>query len=401
MTAISSHARLDSGPRPTMLGPMLWARYGIGCILLVGAGCTQGSDDGAPKLRTSEVERRALSQIVEASGHLEVPKLYVVTSAVEGRVTDVLVEAGDEVEAGQALAHLDPRQLELDVSALEATRAAARARAASAAATLEDAEAQLARAERLAKRGQTSEAQLDAQQVAKRSAEAMLRAARAEVEAANARLAGARQAVSQAEVPSPAKGVVLRSSARIGMAVGPSGPVLFELAPGLSPLEARADVGEADVGRLAVGQRATVSVPAFPDERFPAEVRNIGLVAEMQGGSSYYPVFLSVPNREGRLRPGMSVAARFEVETVEDALVVREAALRYAPDGVVGAPPRSRVFVKKNGGARAVAVEAGVSDGAYTEVRPVEPGALSEGDAVVIGEVVAGAEPAGLSLGGG
>jgi HlyD family secretion protein len=95
---------------------------------------------------------------------------------------------------------------------------------------------------------------------------------------------------------------------------------------------------------------------------------------------------LNVANSDRTLLPGISANVRFEVARADNALAVREAALRFAPDGTGEAAPRSRVFVTKDGrNPKEIALAPGVSDAAFTAVTPKDPSGLHVGDEVVIG----------------
>jgi HlyD family secretion protein len=197
--------------------------------------------------------------------------------------------------------------------------------------------------------------------------------------------------------------VVLSVPRRTGAAVSPEGPILFLLSAPLDVLWLEAPVGEADIGRLRVGQASRFEVQAFPGEVLPATIEQIGVLGDVEGSVARYPVRLTAPNPRGRLRPGMSAAVRFAVAEETKALAVREVALRFEPPGAPEAPPRSRVFVRTEPGRlEPVEVEAGISDGVYAVVTPVEDGALEPGDEVAIGlgTLNGHGRGPGLSLGG-
>jgi HlyD family secretion protein len=109
-----------------------------------------------------------------------------------------------------------------------------------------------------------------------------------------------------------------------------------------------------------------------------------------------YPVRLRADNPDRALLPGMTATVRVKVGEVQDALAVREAALRFTPDSAEPAPPRSRVFRQTAAGkVEAVPVTAGLSDGVYTEVTPVAPAVLAAGDQVLVGRLQGGSAAAG------
>jgi HlyD family secretion protein len=141
-------------------------------------------------------------------------------------------------------------------------------------------------------------------------------------------------------------------------------------------------VTETDIALVKKGQKAEVLLQALPSRVFAAEVTRIGIEPVREGGVVSYPVTLLVENEEHTLLPGMSARVQMEVARAENVLSVHEAALRFAPEDAEPAPARSRVFVRQGPTEiEAVAVQTGLSDGVYTELR-----AASAEDAVMIEE---------------
>jgi hypothetical protein len=99
----------------------------------------------------------------------------------------------------------------------------------------------------------------------------------------------------------------------------------------------------------------------------------------------------------------MTAQVRIKVAQVDDVLAVREATLRFNPEGAPAAPARSRVWRIRGTELEEVPVEAGLSDGALTEVRPSDPDGLAVDDPLAIGLSLSGEAETGapsLSLRG-
>jgi HlyD family secretion protein len=182
--------------------------------------------------------------------------------------------------------------------------------------------------------------------------------------------------------------------------------VLFTIAGDLKKMELQVDVDEADVGQIAVGQKAKFTVDAYPDRTFPAVIEQIRFASEVVNNVVTYKAVLSVDNADLLLRPGMTATSDITVEAVKDTLMVPNAALRYAPPQAEGRggrgifslfrPPRPlrsngggdaklsgtqrRVWVLRNGHPAAVVIQVGSSDGQFTQVTS---GELAEKDAVI------------------
>jgi len=157
-------------------------------------------------------------------------------------------------------------------------------------------------------------------------------------------------------------------------------------------------VDEADVGQVAAGQEATFTVDAYPDRTFKAQVVQVRYGAATVGGVVTYATVLEVDNSDLSLRPGMTATADIAVAHVKDALLVPNAALRFAPPARTGAekdnrnllarmfprPPRAsrnretegakdrhvqKVYTLERGVPVPIEVTTGASDGNHTEIR--------------------------------
>lgn len=386
--------RRISGPRADYARRMTLSsgRILLAVILVVAGGFAVrwmlSGDDGSdgPIFRVAAAETRELVQTVEATGRLRPRDPVLVMAPVEGRLAEVLVQARDMVKQGDLLARLDAGGLAFEVRRSQAGVAAARGALAEARAASVEATQQLERARKLAGRGQLSQADLQAAVSADKRARGTVQVASAKLAESQAALRAARFAAAQTDIVAPRDGVVLSVPEQLGLAVSPGGPILFTVSAPLEVLRLEAAVGEADIGKLTVGQPAQFEVQAYPQQTFSARVESIGVTARTGEGVATYPVQLSAPNPEGRLLPGMSAAVRFEVARVKNALAVRDSALRFRPVDAPDAPPRSRVFkVRKDGQVQIISVSVGVTDGIWAEVRPENPATLQPGDEVAVG----------------
>ncbi len=361
---------------------------------------------------TQNAVRGDLRVTVTATGTLTPINQVDVGSELSGIVKSVAVDYNDRVRAGQILARLDATKLQAQASQIRAALDAARARAQQAQATLEEAEVQFARAEQLAVRKLVSESDLDTARATLKRAEADRRNAAAAVAQAEATLQATETDLTKMVIRSPIDGVVLRRTIEPGQTVAASfqAPVLFTLAEDLTKMELDIDVDEADVGQVQAGQDATFTVDAYPDRTFSARVAKVSFSSTTTGGVVTYKTALDVDNSDLLLRPGMTTTADVVVGTVSDGLLVPNAALRFNPaasaerspstgGGLFGrmmprpaapaqAPPGSttrgraqRVWTVRDGGATAVNITVGMTDGRMTEVTG---GDLVAGTAVIV-----------------
>jgi len=153
-----------------------------------------------------------------------------------------------------------------------------------------------------------------------------------------------------------------------------------------------ADVDEADIGPLSVGQPVSFSVDAFLDESFEGHVSQVRFNPVNVQNVVTYEVLVDVDNRDLKLRPGMTAEVSFEVARGSDYLRVPNAALRFQPERLnkqpSGAleqsesPAEKHVYVlEADGMLRRVAVESNLYDDRWAAI---DEGALREGESVVV-----------------
>jgi HlyD family secretion protein len=334
--------------------------------------------------RTTQVTRTSIVKEIRVTGHLHLTGQVEVPAPIEGQLVRVFVQPGDQVEEGQLLAQLDAgsAQIALDVARAEVD--AAQAKIAEAEAAVQRTSQALERTERLAQKGLASERQLEDARSEKTKARAALRAARAERAASQKRAALRGRERKQAAIVAPRAGLVLEVPDRTGMVVGPH-TRLFRIGAPIDTMHIIAPIGEADIGEVVLGQAAKFEVPTYPGTVFEATVKHISPDPKTEYGAIFYDVTLQTENPDRSLLPGMTAQVRIEVAEVDDTLAVREAALRFTPEGAPSAPARSRIWRVKGEQLQEIPVEPGVSDGAMTQIRPVDPHSLEVNDTVAIG----------------
>jgi HlyD family secretion protein len=354
--------------------------------------------------RSMPVERRTIVRVVEATGYLDARSRVEVSAPMAGHLASIDVRAGDSVKLGQILARMDDRATSLGVRSAGATLEASVWRVAEARTAYESAVRAKENVDRLLARGLASPQEVQAAQTAIDRARAVLKSADAEKSLAQDNVAVAKFGKNLGDIVAPIEGIVLQAPENVGVSVAAERGALFVLAAPLSQMRIDANVSEADIGDVKVGQQASFEVQTFPGRQFTARVERIGLDPRREGGVVSYPVRLLADNADGALLPGMTAAVRIEIARVTDVLAVREAALRFLPEDEEPAEPGTRLW-RHTGLLRveALAVTAGLSDGVYTEVKPAEGTTLEVGDSVAVGQLKGAAKSGsgpGLSLGG-
>jgi len=338
-----------------------------------------GNSRIATVVRVGHVQRGELLEFVSAPGEIE-PKTNVEISAkISARIIDLPYDEGVRVTRGDpnakppvpasVLIRLDAKDLESQLLSAQAARSAQaaqieveKARLAGQIASLVGLEASLKQAERDLKRQEgllesqdISQATFDQTKLALDdlkakydSANHTLEAAKLNLvvlkhnlEAADARISQAEEALSYTTITSPIDGVVTRLNAEVGELVitgtmNNPGTVILEVAD-LSTMLLVAQVDEADVGKLAVGQKAKVFVQTFPDEEFKGVVDSIALTHRISPSTAtkFFRTEILLKGDVKKLFSGLT--AHVDIETIkhEDVLNVPSQAVLGRPvDGL-------------------------------------------------------------------
>ena len=307
----------------------------VGAIALIAIVATlviNAQPQGASGPVTDMVTEGTFSTTVEAKGQLKPISSSVVSPSVDGTVDSINVQAGQSVNEGDVLMTI--KNDELDRNVAEAQRAVAAAQ--------ED----LANAQKAAAAAQAT----PTTDVDGASAAADVSAASADtnaVSAAQRSLASAQANLDQANakaasrtVTAPSSGSIVELNAKVGatvtggMIMGESdtsgGKQCMQIAD-LSKMKVTVQVGEKDIAKIAVGQRANVTYPAFPDIVSQGTVTAIASVANSDaangGGSVTFNVDILIEAPDARLKPGMTAEVSVVTEQLDDVVMVPTMAL--------------------------------------------------------------------------
>jgi HlyD family secretion protein len=261
----------------------------------------------------------------------------------------------------------------------------------------------------------------------------------------NAKVVQAKAALKQAEtnldytkITSPVDGVIISRQVDVGQTVAASlqAPTLFSIARDLTQMQIEASIDEADIGRVEEGQKAVCKFDAWPKLTFDATVTQVRLSPEIVSNVVTYTVVLKVDNSDMKLKPGMTANISVVTERRDDVLRIAAAALRFAPpaeavaalgegngrnnrasSGLIpipqrgGRPAASGNNAGRSGGAEQtvwlvengrlignVAVETGVSDRTWVELRGDAARRVQEGQelAVAFTKEISGSALAGI-----
>jgi len=229
-----------------------------------------------------------------------------ISSPVTGRVISAPIVLGAVVQAGSKLLILDSP----DVAAAEADFAKS--------------QADLMLAGRVFKRQQVLYAGKAISQKELEQAQDDLSRARSDSQRAQDRLKNlhinAEQSDGRFALRSPVPGVVVERNANPGMEVRPDQDMPLFVVSDIKKLTLLMDVFEINLSKIRVGQKLSISVPAYPGEVFPATVQYIGQV--LNETTRTVLVRCDLPNPDGRLLPGMYATINVESDPGDQAIVI-------------------------------------------------------------------------------
>ena len=339
-----------------------------------GQSWNQGGGPDADPMRppmTVEVaatRRETVSEHVTVVGNLIGAATVEIVPKVSGRLQAVYVRLGDPVRSGQIIAKVEDREVREQVRQAEASFEVARATIRQREADLKLSETNLERARNLYNRQLLPRQTLDDAEAQHQAAAAQLDLARAQFQQAQARLEELRITLSNTSVPSPVDGFVARRNLDPGAFASQNAPIASVV--DISTLRLVANLVEKDVKRVQVGTPAEVEVDAFPGEIFTGRISRIAPVFDPATRTAEMEI--EVPNRTGRVKPGMYARVVLTVGTRQNALVVPR-------NAVVDVEGKRGVFVPQENRAQFRAVETGLQDETRVEIT----GGLAEGSRVI------------------
>lgn len=388
-------------------------------------------------VRVEQVSRGELVEFVSAPGEIEPKKSVEISAKVSARIVELPYEEGDRVTAGDpnanpavppsVLVRLDSKDLESELLSARAMRAAQaaqieveKARIAAQQADLSGLKASLAQAQLDLQRQRgllqskdvsqaafdESKVRVDELQAQYDSAQYSLEAARLNLEvlqhnlaAADARIDQAADALSYTTITTPIDGVITRIEAEVGElamtgTMNNPGTVIMEVAD-LSQMLVVAQVDEADVARLEVGQDATVTIDAFGDREFEGTVYSIALSHDMtRTQTKYYRTEILLDTGGQRLPAGLTANVDIHTRKHTDVIKVPSQAVLAREIDALPLELRDKnplidsaktyttvVYRYIDGKAVATPVKTGRSDLTHTII---ETG-LSENDKIIVG----------------
>ena len=271
-----------------------------------------------PEIITDTIGKGTVSTVVTSTGYIQPVQQVSVGTQVSGIVDSIYVDFNSVVKKGQLLATLDMSVLNERLSQANASLASAKSATILAQQTYD-------RTKLLYDQKAETKANLEA-------ATNTLAQAKENERSAQSNYAQAKINLSYAKIYSPISGVILNRAVDQGQTVAASfnTPTLFLIANDLTKMEVQANMDEADVGGLLVGQKATFTVDAYPELTFDGTIKQIRLNPVTTNNVVTYTVIIDAPNPDKKLFPGMTASITVTIQE-ETGLVVPMGALRFTP----------------------------------------------------------------------
>lgn len=356
----------------------------VAAVLVVPFAVRQAKGEAGIEVEIAPAQAHEVRPTILASGVLAYPREVDLTAELVAKVKTIAVEEGDMVEQGQLLLKLDPETYLNAIEREQASRRQSLINIERQRVTLALREKQFERSKQLVELQLIDQNSFDEVRNQLRIARVELKSSEEALLRADAVLGEAREQLEKTEVRSPIAGQVVSLPIKVGETAIPStsalaGAKLMTIAD-TTAIQAELQVDEGDIANVHVGQSVDIYAAAYPDTALQGVVELIALAPTIEGLGRAYEVTVDIDVPEGiQLRSGMSARANIFLSDGAEKLAVPVEAIitEVAEDKEV----THFLWLQKDGQAKKVEVETGVSDDRWQEVAA----GLSAGDAVIVG----------------
>ena len=333
--------------------------------LILSAALTLAScaDKDKIQLETATVSAGAISETVTATGTLESVTQVDVGTQVTGKITKLFADYNSVVKKGELIAEIDKTLLESEVEAANANLESARS-------TYEYRKTNYERDRKLHDKKLISDYDYET--------------SRNEYDVA--RLAYQKSKADRVKATENLGYVEIGQTVVANMTVAN----IFTIAD-LDNMQVIADVDEADIGQVKVGQRVTFSVDAYPDDVFNGKVTQVRLNPTEKSNVITYEVVVSADNADHKLIPGLTANITIYTAESQNALIVPASAIKFSPKDLddeslpqkaqdAPADAKAVVWTVRGDKLYPVAVTTGTNNGVNVEI----VSGLKKGDVVAV-----------------
>ncbi len=269
---------------------------------------------------TTEVTSQHITQSITATGTVEPVTIVDVGTQVSGILTTLYVDYNSEVTKGQVIAELDKSTLQLDLNSNKNSVMVAESK-------YNYELANYTRIKALHEKELISDSEYE-------TALYTFESARNSLEISKNDLKRSETNLGYATIYSPIDGVVISKDVEEGQTVASSfsTPTLFTIAADLKDMQVIANVDEADIGNVEVGQKCQFQVDAYPSLTFEGVVTQVRQEGVVESNVVTYEVVISAENPDLKLKPGLTANIEIFILDVECNTVVPAGALTFTPD---------------------------------------------------------------------
>ncbi|WP_454952475.1 efflux RND transporter periplasmic adaptor subunit [Capnocytophaga granulosa] len=271
-------------------------------------------------LQKEKVEKGDVTTEVTATGSVQPVDEIEVGTQVSGLVSKIYVDYNSQVKKGELIAELDKTNLQENVINAQANYNAA-----------------LNEVSYYQQNYDRKKKMYDNQIISKADYEQayyQLHNAKAAVTQRLTMLNQAKTNLGYANIYAPIDGVILSKEVEVGQTVAASisAPTLFKIAKDIKKMQVEANVDEADIGQVKVGQRVTFTVDAYPLEEFQGVVSQVRLSPTTTSNVVTYTVIVDAENPEEKLKPGLTATIVIYTNELKGVTIVNNKAINFSPD---------------------------------------------------------------------
>jgi HlyD family secretion protein len=391
----------------------IFGGIGVLVVALILVALLGGSKDEIIAVQTEKVQKRNITQTVSATGKINPEFQVVITPEVTGEIISLPVKEGDNVKKGTLLIKIKADIYIAQKDRAEANLLSAKSSLSMRKAELEKINSEYNRIKEMHTKKLASDSELETAKSGYLSAKAGYEGAEANVLQMEAGLKEIVEQINKTAIYSPMDGTITQLNVELGERVLGSGfsqGTNIMTVADLHNMEATVEVDENDVVLIAIGDTARIKVDAFSDKEFKGVVTQIGNSALTAGLGTQeqvvnFNVRIKLSDPDPNLRPGMSCNSDIETETISDVVsvplqsVTARSTDMKAPGGdgeeegeetvlmvkkdenKNNNKPKEIVFIVKDGKAKSIEVETGLSDDNYIHIKS----GLKGGETIISG----------------
>ena len=368
------------------IGTKGWIAIGVIAVILIAwLFLRGGKKEQKVSFETAKVELGKVQTSITATGTIEPVTSVTVGTQVSGIVSHLYVDYNSIVKKGQVIAELDRTNLISELNTAKANLTSAQS-------TANYELSNYNRYKTLYDKGLVSADEYESALLSYQKAKEQVNTSRESVRKAQTNL-------GYATITSPIDGVILSKSVEEGQTVAASfnTPELFVIAQDLTNMRVIADIDEADIGGVKEGQRVAFTVDAFPDDSFEGAVTQVRQQATTESNVVTYEVVISAPNKDLKLKPGLTANVTIFTLEKDNVLTVPSKALRFMPneaflkkgESIEDCQAQYKLWTREGNVFKAHQVEIGTTNGVITEI----VSGLAQGTEVLTDINVTGGEP--------